>query len=132
MELGLPPGQLDAYIHRKGAAKADGALVLLPGSRGDYSYLVRPTGARGAAESLAHGAGRKWKRSDCEGRLTHFTHKDLTKTRLGSRVLCADKVLLFEEAPQAYKDCASVLAALVEHKLAEPCARLRPLLTLKI
>lgn len=131
-ELGLPAGAGAAYVHRKGASKADGALALLPGSRGDYSYLVRPTGARGAAESLAHGAGRKWKRSDCEGRLSKLSHRDLLKTRLGSRVICEDKALLFEEAPQAYKDCASVLAALVEHGLAEPAARLRPLLTLKI
>lgn len=129
---GLPAGTRDAYLHRKGASRADGSLALLPGSRGDYSYLLRPTGVQESAMSLAHGAGRKWKRSDCEGRLSKMSSSDLTRTKLGSRVVCQDKALLFEEAPQAYKDCSSVLRALVEHGLAEPRAKLRPLLTLKI
>jgi release factor H-coupled RctB family protein len=120
------------FLHRKGASKADAGLCLLPGSRGDYSYLLWPEEVGKSALSLAHGAGRKWKRSDCEGRLTRFGPKDFEKTKLGSRVLCADKELLYEEAPQAYKDCATVLAALVEHRLARPAAKLRPLLTLKI
>lgn len=120
------------YLHRKGASKADSGLCLLPGSRGDFSYLLWPEQVGKSALSLAHGAGRKWKRSDCEGRLTRFSPKDFEKTKLGSRVLCADKELLYEEAPQAYKDCATVLAALVEHQLARPAAKLRPLLTLKI
>jgi release factor H-coupled RctB family protein len=129
---GLPSDGSDYFLHRKGASKADAGLCLLPGSRGDYSYLLRPKDVGKSALSLAHGAGRKWKRSDCESRLSRFGPKDFEKTKLGSRVLCADKELLYEEAPQAYKDCASVLAALVEHGLASPAAKLRPLLTLKI
>ena len=39
-------------------------VVVIPGSRGDFSYLVEPIGEQHAnAYSLAHGAGRKWKRS---------------------------------------------------------------------
>lgn len=128
----IPPGAGGAYVHRKGASKADGGLALLPGSRGDFSYLLRPLDVARSALSLAHGAGRKWARSDCKGRLARFTPSDLAKTKLGSRVQCSDKELLFEEAPQAYKDCASVLKALSDHGLAEPVARIRPLFTLKI
>lgn len=129
---GLPPGKDMAYLHRKGASKADGGLALLPGSRGDYSYLLRPLDVGRSGLSLAHGAGRKWKRSDCEGRLARMSPQDLQKTKLGSRVACSDNSLLYEEAPQAYKDCSTVLRALTEHGLAEPVAKLRPLFTLKI
>lgn len=131
-QCGLAPGAGDAYLHRKGASKADGGLAILPGSRGDYSFILRPLAIEQSAMSLAHGAGRKWKRSDCEGRLSKQTAEGLQKTKLGSRVLCSDKSLMFEEAPEAYKDCASVLRALEEHGLAQPEAKLRPLLTIKI
>lgn len=129
---GFEPGPQGVYLHRKGASKADGGLASLPGSRGDYSYLLRPLAIAGSGLSLAHGAGRKWKRSDCEGRLARMSPADLQKTKLGSRILCPDKALLYEEAPQAYKDCASVMRALAEHGLAEPVAKLRPLFTIKI
>lgn len=129
---GLAPGEGHAYLHRKGASKADGGLAVLPGSRGDYSFILRPLAIEQSALSLAHGAGRKWKRSDCEERLSKQTAEGLQKTKLGSRVLCSDKSLMFEEAPEAYKDCSSVLRALEEHGLARAEAKLRPLLTIKI
>jgi release factor H-coupled RctB family protein len=129
---GLPSGEGSAFLHRKGASKADGGLAVLPGSRGDFSFILRPLDVEQSGLSLAHGAGRKWKRSDCEGRLSKHSAEDLQKTKLGSRVVCDDKALLFEEAPQAYKDCSSVLRALEEHGLARSVAKLRPLLTLKI
>lgn len=48
------------------AAPADRGLVAIPGSRGDFSYLVEPIadGADRALSSLARGAGREWSRSD--------------------------------------------------------------------
>lgn len=54
------------WLHRKGAAPADCGLVVIPGSRGDFSYLVEPVPdhAEDALCSLAHGAGRKWSRKD--------------------------------------------------------------------
>ncbi|MEZ7707597.1 RtcB family protein [Neisseria sp. 27098_8_158] len=30
------------WLHRKGATPTDKGLIMIPGSRGDYSYLVRP------------------------------------------------------------------------------------------
>ena len=33
-----------------------------------------------------------------------FTVKDLARTELGSQVICEDRELLYEEAPQAYEN----------------------------
>lgn len=121
------------YLHRKGASPAEGRCAVLPGSRGDYSWLLEPLPTEASGFSLAHGAGRKWKRSDCKGRLEErFRASDFEKTKLGSRVVCADKELMYEEAPQAYKDSKSVADSLEAFGLARVKARLRPLLTLKI
>ncbi|MFV0679186.1 RNA ligase RtcB family protein [Ottowia sp.] len=121
------------YLHRKGATPADHGLVVIPGSRGDYSHVLRPVPERHEAlDSLAHGAGRKWARSDCVGRLKpRFSFTDLLQTRFGSAVICADKALVYEEAPQAYKNVDAVVATLIEAGLVQPVARLKPLLTYK-
>lgn len=36
--------QTQLWVHRKGAAPADKGLVPCPGSRGDFSWLLQPTG----------------------------------------------------------------------------------------
>jgi release factor H-coupled RctB family protein len=47
------------WLHRKGAAPSTSGLVVIPGSRGSFSYLVRPIQpTERSADSLAHGAGR--------------------------------------------------------------------------
>ncbi len=126
------------WLHRKGATPSDQGYVVIPGSRGDYSYLVKPTLNESPLElqdhlfSLAHGAGRKWKRGECRGRLAkNFSKEDLLRTPLGGRVICGDKELLFDEAPQAYKKCATVIDDLVKVRLVQPIARLKPVLTYK-
>ena len=122
------------WLHRKGATPSDCGLVVIPGSRGDYSYLVRPIvdNAAIALFSLAHGAGRKWQRGECKARLSHkFSADSLRQTVFGSAVVCADKALIFEEAPQAYKKIDSVIAALRDFGLIEPVARMKPVLTYK-
>jgi len=123
------------WLHRKGAAPADRGLVAIPGSRGDFSYLVEPlaTRANEALRSLAHGAGRKWSRSDARARLSdRFKVAELERTALGSRVICEDRQLIFEEAPQAYKDIARVIADLEQAGLVRVVARLRPLISYKV
>ena len=125
------------YLHRKGATPSDMGYVVIPGSRGDYSYLVRPLSEANdrmsiSLFSLAHGAGRKWKRGECHGRLGHkYKREDLYRTALGSRVVCGDKELLYDEAPQAYKKCATVISDMVDAGLIEVVAKLRPILTFK-
>ncbi|MFA9949309.1 RNA ligase RtcB family protein [Dentiradicibacter hellwigii] len=121
------------WLHRKGATPSDCGLVLIPGSRGDYSYLVEPAAdCTVALNSLAHGAGRKWQRSECKGRLSHkYSADSLRRTAFGSLVVCADKALVYEEAPQAYKNIDSIIAAMQHAGLIEPIARLKPVLTYK-
>ncbi|WP_199032581.1 RNA ligase RtcB family protein [Ralstonia sp. ASV6] len=120
------------WLHRKGATPSDAGVVVIPGSRGDYSYLVAPLPSTHGLFSLAHGAGRKWMRSDCKDRLVRrFTPAQLNRTKLGSHVICEDKQLIYEEAPEAYKSIDSVIAPLVDAGLVKVLARLRPVLTYK-
>lgn len=121
------------WLHRKGATPSDLGPVLIPGSRGDHSYLVRPMHpCQDTLLSLAHGAGRKWIRSACKARLFKLgTPTQMSRTALGSRVICNDRQLIYEEAPQAYKDVDSVIESLVGAGLVEVLARTKPVLTYK-
>lgn len=121
------------WLHRKGAAPADQQLVLIPGSRGSVSYIVKPIGDQsGNAWSLAHGAGRKWSRSESRDRIRkRYSVESLKQTSLGSRVICENKDLLFEEAPQAYKDIDVVIQDMVDYGVIKVVASLRPVITYK-
>lgn len=122
----------EGFIHRKGTAPADEGLVVIPGSRGDFSYLVKPILNHENLNSLAHGAGRKWKRGESKQRLSNkFKSKDFMITDLNSQVICCDKDLLYEEAPQNYKKISHVIEDLVEFGLIEVVAILRPIVTYK-
>lgn len=121
------------WIHRKGAVEDHGGPVVIPGSRGTLSYLVQPCGdAASRAWSLAHGAGRKWARSDARQRMRErFRVHELMQTALGSRVICEQRELLYEEAPAAYKDIGRVISDLVDAGCVTVIATFRPLLTYK-
>ena len=121
------------WLHRKGAVESEGDYVVIPGSRGSLSYIVKPTGdSESHAWSLAHGAGRKWARSDARQRMRErFGMHQLVQTPLGSRVVCEERNLLYEEAPAAYKNIEAVIADLVDAGLVSVTATLRPLLTYK-
>jgi release factor H-coupled RctB family protein len=47
-------------------------------------------------------------------------------------VICEDRDLLYEEAPQAYKDVGAVVQDLVDAGLVRVIATLRPLITYKL
>lgn len=120
------------WIHRKGATLADLGPVIIPGSRGDFSYLVMPKNANFLSGfSLAHGAGRKWTRSDTKRKLENYRMNDFIRTSLGSNVICECKDLIFEEAPQAYKKISIVVQDLVDQDLAKIIAIFRPVITYK-
>jgi release factor H-coupled RctB family protein len=121
------------WVHRKGAVVADGDFVVIPGSRGALSYLVKPTGdGESHAWSLAHGAGRKWARSEARLRMRErFSVPELAQTGLGGRVICEERDLLYEEAPAAYKNIDAVVQDLADAGLVSVIATLRPLLTYK-
>ncbi len=121
------------WIHRKGAVTAEDGPVVIPGSRGSLSYLVKPIGdGESHAWSLAHGAGRKWSRSETRLRIRErFQVRELNHTALGSRVICEDRDALYEEAPAAYKNIEAVIRDLVDAGLVSVIATFRPLLTYK-
>jgi release factor H-coupled RctB family protein len=121
------------FIHRKGAVSSQKGLVVIPGSRGTLTYIVQPTEETAqTAFSLSHGAGRKWARNLCRGRLEKkYDKTSIRRTSLKSRVICHDNELLFQEAPEAYKNITDVLGVLLDYGLIKIVATLRPLITFK-
>ena len=72
-------------------------------------------------------------RSESRGRLERrFSAKDLIRTELGSHVICEDKELLYEEAPQAYKNISIVIDDLVQEGLVDVVATFKPAVTYKV
>jgi release factor H-coupled RctB family protein len=124
----------EMWLHRKGATASDTGPCVVPGSRGSLSYLVAPVGdQRNNLWSLAHGAGRKWNRKSCRGRIgAQFKAKALRQTAMGNVVICDDKQLLYEEAPQAYKNVDRVIQDMEDDGLIQVIATLRPLITYKV
>ncbi len=121
------------WLHHKGAVPSNQGPVIVAGTRGSLSYIIEPLGEQNAnLWSLAHGAGRKWNRSSCKERLrSKCTAKSLTHTSLGSRVICENRELLYEEAPQAYKNVDVVVAEMEKAGFIRKIASLRPLITYK-
>ena len=83
--------------------------------------------------SLAHGAGRKYDRASMHGRAgaTKSDRARLARNPFGGLVVCEDRDLLVEEAPEAYKSIDRIVADLVEFGLARVVATFRPLVTYK-
>ena len=127
----------DVWIHRKGAAPSDRGLVVIPGSRSSYTYLVRPIGnGEVNAHSLAHGAGRKISRSQCDDKFGRLSPEELKRPRdkkagIDNLVICENRDLLRQEHGKAYKDIDRVIADLVELGLVEVVAIFKPILTYK-
>lgn len=115
-------------IHRKGATPAHlGDPVLIPGSMGHPSFLLRGLGSQRFLSSASHGAGRQLSR-----------HAVSRKQRLGEDIglggvccITLKEERRVEEAPAAYKPIQPVIDVQVEQGIAAPVARMRPLLTFK-
>lgn len=102
----LPDGS-SAVVHRKGATPAGpGVLGVIPGSMGDAGYVVRGKGDPASLSSAAHGAGRKMSRRAAFASVTK-TARDAYLRQRGVTLLGG----ALDEAPQAYKDIESVIAA---------------------
>ncbi|MFH1331014.1 MAG: RtcB family protein [Actinomycetota bacterium] len=127
-------------VHRKGATRAFGpghpALppdlrlvgqpVLVPGSMGTASWVLRGVADSPAFASAAHGAGRLMSRSAAKkARGGREVMRDLEAA--GIAVRPGSVSLLAEEAPFAYKSVDEVVRVCDLAGLAAPVARLRPI-----
>jgi release factor H-coupled RctB family protein len=124
----------DVWIHRKGAAPTDKGVTPCPGSRGDFSWLLMPTGdGQHNAQSLPHGAGRLHPRATLQAQQARrpVARSSLLTTQLGSEVVCTDPALLIEEAPHAYKNIQTVVDDMEWAGCARGVAVLRPVVTYK-
>lgn len=120
------------YYHHKGTISAWTPYAVIAGSRGTYSYVVKCIPKKETLYSISHGAGRKWARYLCKGRLESKYKKDeLKTTQFGGKVITNKKELLYEEASEAYKDIEDVINVLLEYQCIELIARLKPLITYK-
>ncbi|MEU8801948.1 RtcB family protein [Spirillospora sp. NPDC048819] len=147
----------DRVVHRKGATPAGGHAamaggpyamwgepVIVPGSMGAASFVLRGHGDPRTLASACHGAGRRVPRGasargDDAGLdaflrdfrvVTPLDHRDPVVARR-SDVMAAWRRDLKQEAPWAYKDIGPVVAGLKGGGVATPVAELRPLLTVK-
>ncbi|MFM7112322.1 MAG: RNA ligase RtcB family protein [Planctomycetota bacterium] len=131
-------GGAKTWIHRKGAAPSDRGPVVIPGSRGTWSFVVEPLGDGSRnGFSLAHGAGRKIPRGHCREKfMDSYTREELLsvndkKLDIKSHVVCGDRDLVFEEHPKAYKDIRQVIGDMVDLGIIKVVAILKPVLTYK-
>ncbi|MCA9492865.1 MAG: RtcB family protein, partial [Myxococcales bacterium] len=123
----------ERWVHRKGAAPAEAdQLTVVLGSRGAHSWLMCGAGCDDALCSVAHGAGRRITRGDAKGHVrSRYRRSELTRTATGTRVVCDDADLLYEEHPDCYKSIEAVVDVLEARGVARRVAALRPLVTVK-
>jgi release factor H-coupled RctB family protein len=125
--------QRELWVHRKGCAPAHAEQpTVVLGTRGTASYVMRGLGNQACLCSVAHGAGRRMTRSEARAKVAHkYARKSLTRTACGSRVICDDKDLLYEEHPDAYKNIDDVVESLEQAGAATRVAMLVPMITVK-
>ncbi len=130
-------------VHRKGATRAlppghsdnpqqyrsTGHPVLIPGSMGSASYVVRAEpGVEAIYNSVNHGAGRILSRKAAK---REITVEDLKGSLAGVMVSTRNYKAYLDEAPQAYKDIDHVIETFTEISMIRKVARLLPLAVIK-
>lgn len=129
-------------VHRKGATRAFppghpevpeayraiGQPVLIPGDMGRYSFVAVGTeqSLRESFGSTCHGAGRVMGRKQAVRALRGVDVAEELKKQ-GILVRAQDRSLLAEEAPQAYKDVADVVAVCDGAGISKRVVRTRPI-----
>ncbi|MDW8127630.1 MAG: RtcB family protein [Archaeoglobaceae archaeon] len=129
-------------VHRKGATRAFsagrsevptvyrnvGQPVLIPGSMGTPSYVL--VGTEKAMQetfgSTCHGSGRVWSRAEAKRRMRDNVVKQNLEKK-GIYVRSAEKGLLSEEAPEAYKISDDVVDVVHRAGISTLVAKLVPL-----
>ncbi|GAA4317531.1 RtcB family protein [Mucilaginibacter gynuensis] len=110
----------EVMVHRKGATPAgEGVLGIIPGSMSTPGFLVRGKGDAASINSASHGAGRAMSRS--------AAFKRLDKAAIAANLIDKRITLMgsdMDEAPMAYKDIHTVMAAQTD--LVEVLAKFEP------
>lgn len=133
-------------VHRKGATRAFppghadvpekyravGQPVIIPGSMGSHSYVLRGTeqGAALTFASSAHGAGRRLSRHQAIKFAAQTDVREKLKKN-GILVFSFSNRGLQEEIPEAYKNIDDVVESTVASGISRKVARLRPLVVVK-
>lgn len=137
----------EGILHRKGSCPADhdensldfplGHPVIVPGSMGDYSYVLVGHGNEASLCSACHGAGRKTARTGSKASIQELdairviTKMDPDRVRSRPDIIADYKKSLAEEAPSQYKDVEPAIQTCLGAGVASPVARLKPLFTIK-
>jgi tRNA-splicing ligase RtcB (3'-phosphate/5'-hydroxy nucleic acid ligase) len=115
----------EGIVHRKGAVRARASeIVLIPGSMGTASYVAEGLGNADAFDTCQHGAGRALSRTKARKAKTS-AEAFAEMAELGVAIHSGDPKTVAEEAPFAYKDIETVMAASAD--LVRPIKRLTPL-----
>lgn len=134
------------WLHRKGACPAtldpddpefpDGHPVIVPGSMGTPSWLLRGLGSVASLCSAAHGAGRirprgVARRRDPDELAQLRIVTGIDPSGLRRDIAKALNATLMEEAPSCYKDPGPVIDTLQGAGIAAAVARVSPVLSVK-
>ena len=118
-------GGRELYVTRKGATSAaKGQMGIIPGSMGTGSYITRGKGDIKSWNSSSHGAGRRMSRTKAHAAIPQSEFQSLMEG-----IVCDTHPSVRDEAPQAYKDLASVMEQ--QSDLTEIVHRLLPLVNVK-
>jgi tRNA-splicing ligase RtcB len=104
--------------------------VIIPGSMGDFSYVLRPLpGAARSLYSVNHGAGRRKSRTSARREITQAQANQKMKD-LGVMVNAGAPVPI-DESPDCYKPADEVIRAVTDAGLAEVEVKLSPIASIK-
>jgi tRNA-splicing ligase RtcB len=133
-------------VHRKGATRSFGPgapdlppelrsigqPVIIPGSMGSSSYLLKGTEAamHKTFGSTCHGAGRVMSRTQAKKHLRGSSVKDMLKER-GILVKATSNAVIAEEAPEAYKPSSEVIRVVHDAGISLEVVRFEPLGVIK-
>lgn len=142
----------NTYMHRKGSCPARGQgfqhgspyewlgePVILPGSMGDGTWLLRGLGNEETLQSAAHGAGRRLSRQEARAEANHpadlrvITPIDLNAPEVRCRADIVREIVgrLKEESPDAYRPIENVVAPMEDTGMVNKVAKVRPVITVK-
>jgi tRNA-splicing ligase RtcB (3'-phosphate/5'-hydroxy nucleic acid ligase) len=138
--------KINLCVHRKGATRAFGPghqdlnikhkqigqPVIIPGDMGRCSYLLVGTikAMTDTFGSTCHGAGRIMSRTQATRTLNRKTILQELEQQ-GVCIMAADKQIICEEAPQAYKDVNEVVNIVDGAGISKKVCRMKPLGVIK-